>query len=251
MDVVEDVVAYVGGVCQLVVVVELADGVGGFGQLLGGRFDYVAGTLAAADVDGGVEGLGGRQIVVYVLLRQVGGDLVEGVFVVQGLDFEVAVCDGVTDGLLAVLGQVDDDLVFLHGAVLDQHERFVQVAALAVDGVVEHDDAVVFQRSVDHHAFADAVVAAAVGALARQLVDEGVLRGLHAAAVLADGVALVDGQPVGGGIVEYEGLALVGVGGDGAVAQQLDFLAETDVHRAVGVHLVGTANQVVLGILGV
>ena len=145
---------------------------------------------------------------------------------------------------------IDDDLVELDGAVLCELELFLpDVELFAVDGVVEYDDAIVFQSSMYDSTLADAVIAAAVLALAGELVDESVGRGLHAAAIGTDGVALVDGELIDGGVVEDECLAFVGVSCEGAVADELYLFAETDVERTVIVDGIGAADKLVFGIL--
>ncbi len=139
-------------------------------------------------------------------------------------------------------------LVAFHGAVLLIVEAFDIEAAVAMNGVVEHDNAVVLKSGVDDGHFADAVESAAVGAFAGQLLYEGILRSDDLGAVGHDGVALIDSEGFKFGVVSDESLALVGIGGDGTVAEQLDLLAEIDVHAAVVVDGIAATDEVVLGI---
>ena len=86
-----------------------------------------------------------------------------------------------------------------------------------------------------HSELAHVVEAATVGALLGQLVDEGVLWHVDACAVELAGVNLVDGDLLEVGVVDHEGLALVGIGHQGAVAEDLHLMAVVVVAAAVGI----------------
>ena len=140
------------------------------------------------------------------------------------------------------------DLVAFHGAVLAEVEALDQQGGATTEGVVEHDGAVVLEGGVDDGQFGDMVQAAAVGALRWELTDKGVLGGVHSHAVGTDGVALVDGEGLEIGVVGDEGLALVGVGCDGPVAQQDNLFVEANLGDAVADGAVAATDEIVFGI---
>ena len=91
----------------------------------------------------------------------------------------------------------DADHILFHRHLLLQINLFQQLLeeeVLGADGVVKDNDGVVLQCRVRYHHGADAVESLAVRAALRQHRVEGVGRGLHLAAVLADGVGLVDDE---------------------------------------------------------
>ena len=139
-----------------------------------------------------------------------------------------------------------------HRAFALQGEGLVEEVVFAVDGIVDHDDAAQFHTGVHHGEFAHVVEAAAVGALLRQLVDEGILGHLHARAVELAGVDLIDGQLLEVGVVDHEGLALVGIGREGTVAQNLHLVAVVVVTGAVGIQrpLIAQEFEDGVGLLG-
>ena len=139
-------------------------------------------------------------------------------------------------------------LVTLDGAILAEVETLCKKGGVAMNGVVEYNGAVGFQSGVDDGHFAEAVEAATVYTLRRELENEGVLRGCHLCTVGADGVALVDGEALEVGVVSDEGLALVSIGGDGTVAQKDNLLTEADVHGAVTISAVAATDEVVFGV---
>ena len=260
VDVVHDVVADVGDVLLGVVAVhQLAHDIGsvveGFlvegGSVLGGAVvdaqggDDVGGHVGLARRlrDVGVDVAGGRASCAFV-----GGDVDLGVVGEGDVFFAVGV-----EFHLEVAVVVHNNLEFLDGALALQGEGFVQEVVAAMDGVVDHDGASQFHAGVHHGQFAQVVEAAAVGALGGQLVDEGVLRHVDACAVELEGVDLVDGEVFEVRIVDHEGLALVGVGGEGAVAEDLHLVAVVVVAGAVGVDGPFVAQQFVdgVGLLGV
>ena len=193
---------------------------GGVGALVDAVVEF-GGPLrgAVVEVQGGVEG--GGQVGVGEGLRQVGAH--ERVEVLVLLDVVVAEVDAAVAVVqlyaeFLAFGDADGYLEALDGALARQLYGLVHQVVAAVDGVVDHHGAAQLHAGVHHGQLAHVAEAAAVGALGGQLVDEGVRGHVDATAVGLYGVDLVDGELLEVGVVDHEGLSLVGVGYEGAVA---------------------------------
>ena len=183
---------------------------------------------------------------VSVGLTEVVGDKVEGVFVGGLGDVGAVGLEAVEE--VHVVGLVDYYLVAFDGAVLGELDFLLEDVGTGGYGVVEDDGAVVFECGVDDGELDEVVEPTAAFAVGGQLLDKGALGGLDAGAVFANGVTFVDGEALEGGVIDDEGLAFVGVGGDGAVAEECELFAVVVFGGAVATDGVALADEFVYGI---
>ena len=150
-------------------------------------------------------------------------------------------------GLVVRRGHTDHILFHWHLLLqIDLLQQFLEEEVLGADGVVEDNDGIVLQCRVRHHHGADAVETLAFRAALRQHRVEGVSWGLHLAAVLADGVGLVDDEFLEIRVVRDERLPKMV---ERHPRENLQLRALAELRGAVGVQCVALGDEVIDGVL--